>query len=414
MLVLPLDVSAGSLWSLWPKSSKIELKLESYFGIISDESDGMIRLSVVYEFGETEDRIVVKAKGLPELDGKELFRGRIQSLALDWSMYEKTLKKMSSKVRERVEFFPSRLTRPTGSTIPGKKYDRVQAIHLFSDGAKTFILDYDHFTGLKMIEVDRIYERPSEVEVSHSYRESEMDYYVIQIRPQDRQIHFDTQEAREEIAKRERSYPLQAYYEKLLIELDKGGNEKALRALKKLTDRQNEILSEEDIEPLRELDRFLMSFGLEATGLKFITQKSNARSVGQAIESRLLLFGEEPMDLWAFKAFGKFGSSNKEALTFVIDGLLVSRLPFNEATFFSFDETKERLKISASLPSVGVAPVDHVDIIVDVGDKIFGEMLEEQIQRGIRGNSEYYKTLLDDVLQRRHECQNLLIKKKPL
>lgn len=346
-LFIVSTVHAIPLWPFPSQSTSFQTKIRN----------NPHQLNLVYEFGAAQDRVWIKSKN-PHWNGIELFRGRLKSIALRQKILKKTLSKLNSEVQSRIEFFPTTQTQA-----------------LFADDERTYLLDLDNNGELVFLELNKIYERPVDIELTKSYGSGHPRHFLVTIR----EHHISPEKA-------------SLYYEPLAQRLREENQYEVFQAIQGLVMNQNNrILSDEDKRNLVVIDNYLLEKARLDPATQILPLHSKARFVGEALEMRLLAFGAEPFDTWLFQY-----SSQQKGLIFSNQGLIVNR-------FYSFDnhltETVDRklVILKMSYPDLGFSAGDAFSLQVPVEPESFHQRILEQKRKGLQGHSGDYKFMLDEV-----------------
>lgn len=402
----------------------LRLELESYAGFLNvHTSEETIKITLVYEFGVESgtDRVWIDAPNYPEFNGREVFKGQIRSVALDegdWRQTQKDLKEeMAADILERVEFFPSHLSKTSYKPKGSREYVNLLTQSFFADDAKTYIFDLDTKKGLTFLELGKVYTQPAEMVVKYS----EILIPSDSAHPRYHRLHFAVlvkEEAdlnQNEQRKRAISFylPFEEHLEKLHLK-------NLLQAFRELVSNLKATrIEQKDVRNLMNIDSYLASLRSKDSNIKILPLPSQASSIEAALDIRMLVFGSQQQDVWIFqfdplmqqteKDFTQFypqkewrGRSNhpdaQAAFVHTDRGVIVTQSLLRDIQINENAEDKNQLRLTLVFPDMGTAYAEFAELRIPVGLNHFERQIHIETKKSLQGNSDYYKHMLDDVI----------------
>lgn len=444
LIALSAPLYAVQWWPFGPKAQETSIKvtLEDYSGDVSTTSTGILGLDVIYEFGADEDRAYLSSSLYPQLEGIEIFKGRIRSLALKESDFERAVKRLTPEIKSRVEIYPSYLEKRKYATFRtnGKTF-ALQTQSFFMTDTKTFVLEYSSKEGLLVLELNKVYERPAEIEVfrplvtetiskenPNSHPLYQRQHFAVTVR-HDRpgyiphisaDWHQNASNSLNATAERAASY-----YEPFNKHLIKHRQYTVLDAVQALVGRQHEEkLNSADLANLEVIDEYLFKLKAVPKSFRIETTESTASRPRDALDMRLLLFGAEPHETWLFQFEPQLQNPEKDFYAFENDQSLwlsYSPEPDSKAAFLHTNRgllltqaytqktylktlSNHQARIDFLIPGVGYANSDRTSYVVSTSIKEFEAEIQRQVSRGLQGNSDYSQHLLYKLIA----CRDLL------
>lgn len=372
------------------------------------EKNHILGVNLIVEFGDDFDLVRIESESFPMLNGKEVFRGRIKSFALSEKDFDQTLSRLNPDILKRVEFFKSHLDKNSFVDPRVRKRVSAQSQSFFMDDSKTYIIDFFHRDGLTFLQMNKVYERPAEIEVNRSQGEHGRRHFHVTVKHKRPGFEWD-EELKQEIETRDVGH---IYYQAFLNHLMKNKEKEVFDAVQWLVERQNQTgLKYLDRVRLRTIDKYLFSLKMVDKTTEIMLTDSGARSIRDALEMRLLLFGEEPFESWLFQYDPVFQEAELDHIPLDGDyksrnayistdrGFVVMR-PYSASSYIIEwrDGVRDHVNISYNMTDVGMSVGDTVAVDIDTTPTKVEERIASQIKSGVQGNSDYYRHLLDDVL----------------
>lgn len=435
---------AISWWPFGPKAQNTSIKvtLEDYSGHVSTTSTGVLGLDVIYEFGASEDRVYLSSELYPHLEGIEIFRGRIRSLALKESNFNHVVERLKPEIRDRVELYPAYLEKREYTTFrtKGKTYS-LQTQSFFMSDSKTFVLQYDSKAGLLALELNKVYARPAEIEVFRPYVIESRSSENPNSHPLYQRQHFGVTVRHDRpgyIPRLSTSWHQNAsnsihavvamassYYEPFNRHLIRHREYKVLDAVQGLVKRQHEeSLDATDRANLKVIDEYLFKNKAVVNSFRVGTTESKVSRPRDALDMRLLMFGAEPHETWLLQFEPQLQSPEKDFYAFEKDQSLwtgYSAEPDSRAAFLRTNRgiliarnyslktyvkelPNQKVQMNITLPGVGYAHSDQANYTISTSIKSFENELQRQVSVGLQGSSDYSQQLLYKLIA----CRDLL------
>lgn len=433
-VLLPIQAWAISLpWPFKAKATSLKVDLQDYTGVVTTEDSGVVGVTLVYDFSDPEDQVWIESETYPELHGRLVFQGQIKSLALSEENFEKTVKRIAPEIRKRIEFFPSHLNKRKYTTRQsGGRTISFQTQSFFADDSKTYILDFDHKNGLAQLEMDKVYERPAEIDVFKSMGQFGRRHFLVTVK-HDRPgllapggIESSGLSERalsvriEEELRQNRKDP-KMYYEPFMDHLRREHQYGVIRAVQELIANQNNpSLDKQDYKNLKIIDDYLLERGrIDATAEVYSTQ-SKARRVGDAFEMRFLAFGLEPHEAWLFQFEPHLQQVENDFISLPMErsktsafvrtdqGFIITRSYISNAHLIEYRDGTDHVHVTMFYPDTGISRGDEFSLKVSTHPESIDQRILDQKRAGLQGSSNYYRILLDDIVSSSGSCSGLL------
>lgn len=398
----------------------------------------VLSVNVVFEFGPDLDRVLLESTSYPEIHGKEVFRGRLQSVAYSMFGALEELPLIPQSVRSRVAFFAANIAK---RQVGANASQRLINQSIFTSHDKTYVLEFDLIHGLTFLELDKVYLKPYEIDISYSELLSEYGENGREVHPRYKTLHFGVtvKEDSQPMLNKGLSASPEAIRQFLLkrdtvhnwmfqsFQDDVRGDPRSVSVADAIEDLLMRSLNHSGdpiaavVEDFKLVDEYLLKQGRVDRTSEVSPMPTSADDIMLALEVRSVMHTWEKQDTWLVKydpvrtpSAGDFAPLTKDwkkgdnrlvwdttAFIHAERGMVVFSSPIRGTAVAERPDGK--IKMTLNFPN-------HIDItnekgalIIPVDLRHFDDEIRRQKALGIQGNSDLGLDILNDALIQRYD-----------